>query len=95
MLEEDRKETHSVKLKLQAPQSPVLPGMSRIWECLRLAFDSTGPIIFAQKCAGPAHSSNQADERSGGKYSQSKMHLNFDTFYFQFVPAALAQQTYM
>ena len=47
MLWEDRKEPRGVRPELQAGQK-----LSVTWECLKLASDSTGPITFAQKCAG-------------------------------------------
>lgn len=47
MLWEERRETCGVRPELQAGQK-----LSVTWECLEFASDSTGPITFAQKCAG-------------------------------------------
>lgn len=82
-----REEKHTARgWNFRQTRNPVLPGMGRVWEGLRLVFDSTGPVIFAQKCAGTG---SFWQLRSGSKYSRNKVLINLDTFYLYFAPAAL------
>lgn len=87
-------ERHSVSWILRQARSPVLPGKLTTCGCLRLASDSTGPIIFAQKYAR-IRSLRLPSQWEVWKEvcSQSKMHFYLDILYSSHLTSLVSRPT--